>query len=132
MVEKMKREIKLTTILSKIEEQRKKLGLSKVAAAKQSGLGRNFVADVERGKPTVEFGKVLDYMMSIGLTIQIKPVKDHSTEHEELKSLVDSLFNTNPELAQRVVSGLTDQDKQQLNSNHVRTPDQMKRLSLTF
>jgi len=51
--------------------RRKALGLTQTAVAQVAGVGSRFVSEVERGKSTAEFGKVLRLVSVLGLDIQV-------------------------------------------------------------
>ncbi|AKQ42831.1 XRE family transcriptional regulator [Aurantiacibacter atlanticus] len=55
-----------------IREERKELGLRQDALAAASGVGLRFLVELERGKPTVQMGKVLDVISALGCELQIK------------------------------------------------------------
>jgi HTH-type transcriptional regulator/antitoxin HipB len=69
--------VKLQTIRSAgefgraIRLRRKALGLTQGGVAQVAGVGNRFVSEVERGKPTAEFGKVLRLVSVLGLDVQI-------------------------------------------------------------
>jgi len=117
-------------ILQGLKNHRLKKKLSIVKNAELSGVGRNFIRDVENGKPTVEFGKVKQYAESIGLKIVLVP--QGNTEFDELRDVIENLMERNPSLAQRVISGLSDEDKERLNSRFVMTKKQIKSVALKF
>lgn len=52
-----------------IRRQRKSMGLSQRNAAGLCGVGERFLSELERGKPTVELGKVLQVLKRLGLRI---------------------------------------------------------------
>ncbi len=65
--------IKDTKNLGKaIRHQRKSIGLSQINAAGLCGVGERFLSELERGKPTVEFGKVLQVLNRLGLRIVLE------------------------------------------------------------
>lgn len=45
------------------------LRLTQAQAAKRAGVGRRFIVDLERGKPTLEIAKVLAVVQALGLTL---------------------------------------------------------------
>jgi len=55
-----------------IREERKELGLRQDELAAASGVGLRFLVELERGKPTVQMGKVLDVISALGCELQIK------------------------------------------------------------
>ena len=46
------------------------LRLTQAQAAKRAGVGRRFIVDLERGKPTLEIAKVLAVVQALGLTLR--------------------------------------------------------------
>ncbi len=50
---------------------RKRQGLRIDSFADLAGLSKQFVADVERGKPTVQLGKVLHLLDQLGLRVKL-------------------------------------------------------------
>ncbi|MXO63453.1 type II toxin-antitoxin system Y4mF family antitoxin [Qipengyuania oceanensis] len=55
-----------------IREERKELGLRQDELAAASGVGLRFLVELERGKVTVQMGKVLDVLAALGCELQIK------------------------------------------------------------
>lgn len=54
-----------------IRDERKELGLRQDELAAASGVGLRFLVELERGKPTVQMGKVLDVLTALGCKVQI-------------------------------------------------------------
>ncbi len=54
---------------SAIRQQRKSMGLTQLDAAGLCGVGERFLSELERGKPTVELGKVLQVLNRLGVRI---------------------------------------------------------------
>lgn len=52
-----------------VRARRQILGLSQHDLADQARVGRRFVSDLEGGKPTVEFGRVLQVFEALGLSL---------------------------------------------------------------
>jgi len=50
------------------------------------GVSRQFAVDVERGKPTVQFGLVLRLLEELGITLQVDIPEDASRKLEELRA----------------------------------------------
>lgn len=55
-----------------IRDERKELGLRQDELAAASGVGLRFLVELERGKPTVQMGKVLDVISALGCEFQIR------------------------------------------------------------
>lgn len=54
---------------SAIRQQRKSMGLTQLDAAGLCGVGERFLSELERGKATVELGKVLQVLNRLGMRI---------------------------------------------------------------
>ena len=52
-----------------VRQARKANGLTQAGLAGLAGTGPRFIGDLERGKPGVEFGKVLDVLAVLGLRL---------------------------------------------------------------
>lgn len=55
-----------------IREERIRQGLTQDELAQLSGVGINFVSQVERGKPTAETGKVFSLLRMLGITVIVE------------------------------------------------------------
>jgi len=55
-----------------IRDQRKTTGLTQLDAAGLCGVGERFLSELERGKPTVELGKVLQVLNRLGLHVVLQ------------------------------------------------------------
>jgi len=53
-----------------IRKKRKKDGLAQSEAAALCGVGTRFLSDLENGKETVQFSKVLKVLQGLGLTLE--------------------------------------------------------------
>ncbi len=62
----------IATIGNTIRTERKALGLRQDELAAASGVGLRFLVELERGKPTVQMGKVLDVLAALGCELQIR------------------------------------------------------------
>ena len=56
-----------------IRRKRKESGADQAKAAGLAGVGVRFLSELERGKPTVELGKVLKVLERLGLEVWILP-----------------------------------------------------------
>lgn len=63
--------LNVTAIGAIIRDERKVLGLRQDELAAASGVGLRFLVELERGKPTVQMGKVLDVLAALGCDLQI-------------------------------------------------------------
>lgn len=57
---------------SAIRAKRKKLGLPQTRLAKYSNVGPRFIGELEAGKETVQLGKTLKVLSSLGLDVTLK------------------------------------------------------------
>ena len=55
-----------------VREERKALGLRQAELAAASGVGVRFIVELERGKPTVQLGRVLAVLSALGCSIDIR------------------------------------------------------------
>ena len=62
----------IAVIGSTIRDERKALGLRQEELAAASGVGLRFLVELERGKATVQMGKVLDVLAALGCELQIR------------------------------------------------------------
>ena len=56
-----------------IRQKRKEVGALQESAAALSGVGTSFLSHLENGKETVELGKALQVLKSLGLEVYIYP-----------------------------------------------------------
>lgn len=59
-----------------IKARRKALKLTQVQAAGLCGVGERFLRELERGKPTVETGRMLTVLAGLGIDIEVH-VRNH-------------------------------------------------------
>jgi HTH-type transcriptional regulator/antitoxin HipB len=55
-----------------VRRRRKEVELTQAALAEVAGVGVRFVSELERGKPTAEFHKVLQVLSVLGLDLQVE------------------------------------------------------------
>lgn len=55
-----------------VREERKALGLRQAELAAASGVGVRFIVELERGKSTVQLGRVLAVLSALGCSIDIR------------------------------------------------------------
>jgi y4mF family transcriptional regulator len=65
-------ESKLSSIGTKIREERKAQSLTQTELADLSGVSLNFLSQLEQGKPSVQMDKVLMVLDTLGLSIELK------------------------------------------------------------
>src|SRR3546814_15470652 len=62
-----------------VREERKALGLRQAELAAASGVGVRFLVDLERGKPTVQLGRVLAVLAVLGCSLDRKSVVERQS-----------------------------------------------------
>lgn len=55
-----------------IIQTRKSRGYTQLDFADVAGVGRRFVSELENGKATVQFGKLLQVLTALGLDLEVK------------------------------------------------------------
>jgi len=68
----MTQQISAETIGSIIKKKRKLANLTQQQLAAYSGTGRRFISELENGKDTLEFGKLVQVCQALGLDLFIK------------------------------------------------------------
>lgn len=56
-----------------IRERRKQAGLTLKDAAGMAGVGIRFLSELERGKPTLQFGLAIQVLQLFGLELHVRP-----------------------------------------------------------
>ena len=56
-----------------VRKRRRELGLTQEQIAGVAGVGVRFVSELERGKPTVQLGKLLQVTRRLGLDLWLAP-----------------------------------------------------------
>lgn len=54
------------------------LGLSQAGLAKRAGVSRPWLSDVESGKPTAQFGRIIRLLDSLGLGLRLEVTGDEA------------------------------------------------------
>ena len=75
--------MRLTTkqIGEMIKTARKSMGVTQRALAMTSGTGLRFIIELEKGKPTCQFGKVLTVINTLGISMELTmPPTDKATK----------------------------------------------------
>ena len=70
---------------SLIKKERKKQGLTQKDMALVCGSGERFIVDLEKGKPTCEFSKVLEVIQCLGIEIELKTPSLLRSHHKQDK-----------------------------------------------
>ncbi|HHU94900.1 MAG TPA: helix-turn-helix transcriptional regulator [Alcaligenaceae bacterium] len=80
-----------------VRSRRRELKLSQAQLAEQIGVSRQWVIDIEKGKPRAELALVLSVLEALGIQLQTKvgPVKaavqiDAKQGEEKIRSLADA------------------------------------------
>jgi HTH-type transcriptional regulator / antitoxin HipB len=75
----------LSALAEQVRRRRKAAGLTQRALAGLSGTGVRFIVDLEQGKATLEVGKLIDVLETLGLsltTVETRPLSfDQQGEH---------------------------------------------------
>ena len=56
-----------------VRQRRKQAGLTLKDAAGMAGVGVRFLSELERGKPTLQIGRVIDVLHLFGLELHVHP-----------------------------------------------------------
>lgn len=62
----------MTQIAEAIRKTRKKQKVSQTVLSQASNVGLRFVGDIERGKPSVQFDKLLAVLTSLGISLKLE------------------------------------------------------------
>lgn len=62
----------LTDFGARVRRRRRRLRLTQAELAGLSGVGVRFIAELEAGKPGVEFGRALHVMQQLGLELRLQ------------------------------------------------------------
>ena len=62
----------MTQIAEIVRKTRKKQKVSQTVLSQASNVGLRFVGDIERGKPSVQFDKLLAVLTSLGISLKIE------------------------------------------------------------
>jgi HTH-type transcriptional regulator/antitoxin HipB len=68
--------IGVKTLGNIVKQQRKRLNLTQKSLAGLVGVGNRFIVDLERGKETIEFGKTLQVLKMLGITLTFERIDD--------------------------------------------------------
>jgi HTH-type transcriptional regulator/antitoxin HipB len=67
-----------------VRGQRQKLKLTQASLAEAAGVSRAWLTEFERGKPTVELGRVLAVIAALGLTLELRIGDPPAAEKEPI------------------------------------------------
>jgi HTH-type transcriptional regulator/antitoxin HipB len=80
-----------------VRGQRQNLGLTQAELATRAGVSRPWLSEVETGKPTAEFGKVIRLVDALGLTLELVAsgpgVDDAPAQSVDLDAILDEYRN---------------------------------------
>ena len=62
----------MTQIAEVVRKTRKKQKVSQTVLSQASNVGLRFVGDIERGKPSVQFDKLLAVLTSLGISLKLE------------------------------------------------------------
>ena len=62
----------MTQIAEIVRKTRKKQKVSQTVLSQASNVGLRFVGDIERGKPSVQFDKLLAVLTSLGISLKLE------------------------------------------------------------
>ena len=62
----------MTQIAEVVRKTRKKQKVSQTILSQASNVGLRFVGDIERGKPSVQFDKLLAVLTSLGISLKLE------------------------------------------------------------
>lgn len=62
-----------------VRGRRTSLGLSQAELARRAGVSRPWLSEVEAGKPTVEFGRIIRLLDALGLSLHLEATADEVT-----------------------------------------------------
>jgi len=60
---------KMKDVAEIVRRTRKSQGISQTVLSQASNVGLRFVGDIERGKPTVQFDKLMSVLTSLGIAV---------------------------------------------------------------
>lgn len=81
-----------TELGARLREQRRALGLSQAALAERLGTSRQWIVDLEHGKPRLELGLVLRAVAALDLDVRIDEPRSASRSDLRLPSIdVDAI-----------------------------------------
>lgn len=64
-----------------LRSRRRALGMSQKEAARRASVGRQWIIDVEAGKPGAEIGLVLRLLLALDADVRIEPAKTPASVH---------------------------------------------------
>lgn len=63
---------KMEDVAEIVRQTRKSQKVSQTVLAQASNVGLRFVGDIERGKPTVQFDKLMSVLTSLGIAVKLE------------------------------------------------------------
>jgi HTH-type transcriptional regulator/antitoxin HipB len=89
----------LADLAALIKERRTRLGLDQADLAKQAGVSRKWIIDVERGKSGAEIGLILRTLRVLGVSLEVNEASPKSPEKKtttapaiaDVNAIVDAL-----------------------------------------
>jgi len=84
-------------LAASVRGQRQNLGLTQAELATRAGVSRPWLSEVEAGKPTAEFGKVIRLLDALGLTLELVAsgpgMDDAAAQSVDLDAILDEYRN---------------------------------------
>jgi len=80
-----------------IKTTRKSKGLTQRALATTSGTGLRFIIELEKGKPTCQFGKALTVINTLGISLTYTPPVADPSNNNNHPAFADSASQTKAE-----------------------------------
>lgn len=75
-----------------IRAERKRQGFTQDELAQLTGVGINFVSQIERGKPTAEIGKVFALLRMLGIAVIVERRREWKSISRSIESGEDALY----------------------------------------
>lgn len=66
-----------------VRRRRKKAGITQAETAGLCGVGNRFMSELERGKETLEVGRVLQVLHRVGMQVWLLPRGEHPSGDEQ-------------------------------------------------
>jgi len=63
---------KMADVAAVVRKTRKSQKISQTVLSQASNVGLRFVGDIERGKPTVQFDKLMSVFTSLGIAVKLE------------------------------------------------------------
>lgn len=64
--------VRMSDLATIVRRTRKDQKISQTVLAQASNVGLRFVGDIERGKPTIQFDKLMSVLTSLGIAVKLE------------------------------------------------------------